>query len=482
MKMKTRKLLYRAVRLETVFIIIALLSLKILPSVDIPLFDLSYSLLHNENRQVMQEESAEKKSSNYFSGEYTANMMEVTVSPLQFLEEKTAPPMTVFSARFHRGDTLYDVLKKAGISSQKIYHISRSLKPVFNPKHCRPGDSIEVQKCADNEYIILKYVPTGLYYYLVEETGPGKFSARKEKIPGKNVLIGTKGEIKTSLYEAMKEAGLNNELIIRFADIFSWEIDFLTDPRKGDSFQIIRERYVDTQGKVLEEGRILAAQYVNRTDAHTAIFYQDRKGHQGYYDLDGNSVCRSFLRSPLNYTRISSHFSYRRFHPILKIYRPHLGIDYAAPTGTPVSSIGDGVVIFAGWKGDYGRYVKVKHINGYTTSYGHLSRFASGIKSGKKLIQGQVIGYVGATGLATGPHLDFRILKNGKYLNFLNLDLPRGTPVQSAYLNEFKKVKDLYVNYLQVLSRNGENTLVFFTEPLEEERSVSSSIRRSSIV
>jgi len=454
--MKMRNVLYRAVGLETIFIIIALVSLKISPSIDIPLFnffDLFYSLLHNENRQVIQD----------------------TLSPPQSLEEKVPTSVTIFSGKFHRGDTLYDMLKGAGISSQKIYHISRSLQPVFNPKYCRPGDSIEVQKCIDSEYITVKYIPTGLYYYLVEETESGNFLARKEKIPGKNVLTGTRGEIKTSLYEAMKEARLNDELIIRFADIFSWEIDFLADPRKGDSFQILWERYVDTQGKVLEEGKILAARYVNTTGAYTAVFYRDPEGHQGYYNLDGKSIYRSFLRSPLNYTRISSHFSYRRFHPILKIYRPHLGIDYAAPTGTPVSSIGDGVVVSTGWNKEYGRYVKIKHINGYVTSYGHLSRFVSGIRSGKRVIQGQVIGYVGATGLATGPHLDFRISKNGKRLNFLKLEFPRGTPVQSAYLNEFKRVKNVYTGYLQALSQNSENTLVLFTESLEEKKAASSS-------
>jgi len=270
----------------------------------------------------------------------------------------------------------------------------------------------------------------------------------------------------------MKKEGISNELILNFADIFSWEIDFLTDPRKGDSFQMIWERYISPEGNVLMEGRILAAQYVNQGKKYTAIFYQDPEGHRGYFTPDGKSLRKSFLRSPLHYRRISSYFSYRRFHPILKIYRPHLGIDYAAPTGTPVSSIGDGVVIFAGWNGGFGKQVKIKHPNGYITSYGHLSRIAKGVRRGKKVYQGQVIGYVGATGLATGPHLDFRISKNGRYYNFLKMRLPRAASVKEAYFDDFNKKKTLYVYYLDFLTKAKDKVVLL--EELPEEKELTS--------
>jgi len=383
-----------------------------------------------------------------------------------------AKTVTLFSGNVRRGDTLYDFLRKSNISSQKSYLILKHLRLVFNPKYCKPGDKLEVQK-NENGLVLFKYFPRGLKYYVVEEIKPDVFSARVEEIPKEKILIGAKGKISSSLYEAMKNEGLNNELIMKFADIFSWEIDFLTDPRKGDEFQLIWERYVDKNGKVLMDGKIVAAQYINRGKKHTAIHYSDPQGKGGYYTPEGKSLRKAFLRSPLHYRRISSYFSYRRFHPILKIYRPHLGIDYAAPTGTPVSTVADGTVIFVGWRGGYGRCVRIKHPGGYITSYGHLSRFARGIKKGKKVVQGQVIGYVGATGLATGPHLDFRITKNGRYLNFLKLKLPRASSVNSKYLQDFYKIRDFYVANLDFLAQSSQNMIVLSPESYKNREEVA---------
>jgi len=375
-----------------------------------------------------------------------------------------AEPVILFSGTIQRGDTLYDLLKRSGISSEKSHLILKSLKSIFNPRNCKPGGKLQLQRFTENDLIIFKYFPGGLNYYLVEEVKPGVFSVNIRELPRKKILVGAKGTIYSSLYEAMKDEGVNTELIMNFAEIFSWEIDFLTDPRRGDTFQLIWERYVDPEGKTLMEGRILTAQYVNKGREYIAIFYTDPEGNKDYYTPEGKSLRRSFLRSPLNYRRISSYFSYRRFHPILKIYRPHLGIDYAAPTGTPVSAVAEGTVIFAGWRGGLGKCVKIKHPGSFITSYGHLSRFARGIRRGKRVSQGQVIGYVGATGLATGPHLDFRITKNGRYLNFLRLKLPRATSVKSAYLEDFNKARDFYVHHLQLLSQTSQNILVFSPE------------------
>ncbi|MCD6406685.1 M23 family metallopeptidase [Candidatus Aerophobetes bacterium] len=425
---------------------------------------------HEDNHlQVYEDENLQKEkesSDSFWSKEQ--NILPTAESPSG--KEKISYKL-LFSATLRRNDTLYTCLKRKGISPQKIYLISKSLKSFLNPRNCRPGDRVELQE-KENGLMVLKYFPQGLNYYVVEEKEPGVFVAEKKEIPRKKVLIGAKGEVESSLYEAMKKEGISNELILNFADIFSWEIDFLTDPRKGDSFQMIWERYISPEGNVLMEGRILAAQYVNQGKKYTAIFYQDPEGHRGYFTPDGKSLRKSFLRSPLHYRRISSYFSYRRFHPILKIYRPHLGIDYAAPTGTPVSSIGDGVVIFAGWNGGFGKQVKIKHPNGYITSYGHLSRIARGVRRGKKVYQGQVIGYVGATGLATGPHLDFRISKNGRYYNFLKMRLPRAASVKEAYFDDFNKKKILYVYYLDFLTKAKDKVVLL--EELPEEKELTS--------
>jgi len=449
-----------------------LISLKILPFANsFPLIKpekIFSELSLNKNRKAKKVEETE------FSSEKSFQVSERNISQasMKIQAKKAQPdskPITLLSSTIRRGDTIYRLLRKAGVSPQKSYFLLKSLKKVFTPRDCKPGDRIKLLKSTEDGRIIFKYFPGGLNYYLVEEIQPNKFSVSVQKLVAEKILVGAKGKVYSSLYEAMRKEGIDTELILNFADIFSWEIDFLTDPRKGDSFKMIWERYIDPEGKILKEGKILAAQYINKGKEYTAIFYSDPEGHRGYFTPEGKSLRRSFLRSPLNYRRISSYFSYRRFHPILKVYRPHLGIDYAAPTGTPVSSIGDGEVIFAGWKGGFGKFVKIRHPNGYITSYGHLSRIARGIRRGKKVSQGQVIGYVGSTGLATGPHLDFRISKNGRYLNFLKLDFPRTTPVKSAYRNEFQEITRTCLYYLQVLSEASQNIFVFSENLFKDE-------------
>jgi len=366
----------------------------------------------------------------------------------------------LLSATIRHGENIYESLLSAGISSQKTYSIVQSLKFLFNPKKSKPGDLLKLKKHQDGR-LIFEYFPNSLEYYVVEESEKGTFSAYKKKIPIHKVLMGAKIKLQSSVYESMRKKGIEPGLIHRFADIFAWEIDFLTDPRKGDTFKLIWERHLSSEGKVLMEGRILAAQYINAGRVYTAMLFKDGENHSDYYTPEGKSLRRSFLRSPLNYRRISSGFSWNRLHPILRIYRPHLGIDYAAPVGTPVWTVADGTVIFIGWKGDYGKYIEIKHARGIITSYGHLSRYAKGIKKGKEVKQGQTIGYVGATGLATGPHLDFRITQNGRYVNFLKTKFPTAPSIDSKYLDEFKKISQKYLSYLSILNEFSENIYIF---------------------
>jgi murein DD-endopeptidase MepM/ murein hydrolase activator NlpD len=190
--------------------------------------------------------------------------------------------------------------------------------------------------------------------------------------------------------------------------------------------------------------------YFNEGEQHIAIGFEEPDGTMEYYDCDGNSVRRVFLKSPLNYRRISSYFTHRRFHPILKIYRPHYGVDYAAPIGTPVVAIGDGRVTHAGWNGGMGNFVEIRHNNIYTSCYGHLSRYGKGVRSGVRVTQGQVIGYVGSTGLSTGPHLDFRVKKYGSYVNPLTIDYPRGEPVGEERREAFFARRDLILKGLRL--------------------------------
>jgi murein DD-endopeptidase MepM/ murein hydrolase activator NlpD len=247
-----------------------------------------------------------------------------------------------------------------------------------------------------------------------------------------------RGAIKDSLYQSAVDENIDFELALALADIFAWDIDFFVDLRPGDHYAFLYDQHF-RDGKLVGNGRIAAAHFDNGSTRHRAYYYQAPGKRADYYDDQGNSLRKVFLKSPLRYTRISSGFSKRRLHPILKIYRPHPGVDYAAPTGTPVVAVGDGRVILRRWKKGYGRCIAIRHNSRYITSYGHLYRYASKIKVGSNVKQGEVIGYVGASGLATGSHLDFRMKKDGRFVNPLKNRLPAARPVPPNYLSDFKK-------------------------------------------
>jgi murein DD-endopeptidase MepM/ murein hydrolase activator NlpD len=368
----------------------------------------------------------------------------------------------LLSTTIRHRQTIYESLVSADISSQQTYSITQALKSIFNPRKSKPGDILKLKEYPDGR-LLFEYFPNSLKYYAVEESKEGVFSAYEREIPVHKVLMGAKASIQSSVYESMRKQKIEVDLIYRFADIFAWEIDFLTDTRKRDALRLIWEQHLSPEGKVVTQGRILAAQYINEGRTHTAIFFKDEENHSDYYTSEGKSLRRSFLRSPLNYRRISSGFSWNRLHPILRIYRPHLGIDYAAPTGTPVWTVAEGTITFVGWDGGNGRYIKIKHAQGITTSYGHLSRYAKGIRKGVKVKQGQTIGYVGSTGLSTGPHLDFRITQNGRYVNFLQTKFPTASSVKPEYFDEFERTSQKYLGYLSVLNEYSENIYLFPT-------------------
>ena len=269
------------------------------------------------------------------------------------------------------------------------------------------------------------------------------FTSRKVTFP---VTIKTGSlyiNITDNLSNAMPSAHREyHKLALKLSDIYAWDIDFSSDIRSGDSVRIIVEEL--WVGEVFKGyGDILAAEFVNNGKIHEAYRYEN-DGYADYYDSKGTSLKKALLRSPLKFKYISSGFSKRRFHPKLGVYRPHLAVDYAAPTGTPVSSAGSGTVQFAGYKGQNGRMVKIKHRGGYTTYYGHLSKIPKKIQKGVKVSQGDIIGYVGSTGLATGPHLDYRIKFNGRFVNPLKIKLPRGTSVPKKLMAEFRKIAESF--------------------------------------
>ena len=342
---------------------------------------------------------------------------------------------------------MYTALRKKGVEPKYILELSRSLKRLVNLRRVMPGGKYAFSCDSTGAIVWFRYMPD-LETEIVAERRGGKLEVTRRKLPLERVERSLAGAIGSSLYDAVLEAGGTPRLVWKFADIFQWEIDFHTEPRSGDRFAVVWEEY-RRDGRTVREGRILAAAYIGKVGEFWAVYYRDPRGHEDYYDLKGRSLRKAFLRSPLKYRRISSRFSRRRLHPILRRYMPHWGVDYAAPPGTPVHATADGVVLFRGYKGPNGNMVILGHRNGYRTYYLHLSRFARGIRRGRRVEQGQVIGYVGATGLATGPHLDYRVRRGRKFLNPLKLEASRAPSVPKRYLREFQAVRDRYKTKLE---------------------------------
>jgi len=374
--------------------------------------------------------------------------------PLLFLEEmasvETSPLIREVKGVIPSGSSLYDILVENGVSPSSVVELSRAFRGKINFRRLRPGEKYRFLVSQEGRLVEFEYHRSPEEVYLARKDGK-RWKVETVPVELEKLTVMVKGEIESSLYESVIKLGESPELAYLFADIFAWDIDFRTYPRKGDKFKILVDKYY-LDGRFLRYGTIKGAQYQRGNQIHTAILYEDPQGNCDYYTPEGRSLRRAFLKSPLKYTRISSGYSLRRFHPILHIWRPHRGIDYAAPYGTPVWAVADGVVIYRGWLGQAGRVVRIRHPNGYISSYGHLSRWARGIRKGVKVKQKQVIGYVGTSGLATGPHLDFRMKKNGRFVNPLRLPSPRGKRLPAKLMPEFERVK------AQVLAKlNGED-------------------------
>lgn len=350
------------------------------------------------------------------------------------------PRLVVSSFRVPRGMPFASALARMDVDPQTAAQIVSAARSVFNFRMFEAGNRLKIARTLFGQLTELRYQinPERILSVVRRD---GEFRAEVETIPTTVDTDAVAGRVEGSLFEAVTQAGESPELAMRIADIFSWDLDFYTDPRPGDTFRVVVEKKKVTTGQTIAYGKILAAEYVNGGRPYRAVLFHDPSGVPGYYTPDGKSLKKAFLHSPLKFAAvITSHFSYSRYHPILKIYRPHLGTDYAAPIGTPVQSIGDGRVIFAGRRGEDGNLVKIQHSNGYDTYYMHLSRILVG--EGQHVAQGQRIALVGMTGLATGPHLDFRIERHGQFLNFEHLPLPPSEPVARADMAEFTAVRD----------------------------------------
>ncbi len=252
------------------------------------------------------------------------------------------------------------------------------------------------------------------------------------------------GIVESNLYEAGERIGLSAYVINQLADIFEYDIDFAHELKKNDHFTILIEKYYK-ENNFVKFGKILLAKFYNNGKPYEAYWFAEQNIN-GYFNAKGQPLRKTFMRSPVSFQHITSKFSYGRLHPILKVRRPHLGIDYAAPVGTPIRAVGAGIIEYLGWKGGNGKFIKIRHNNMYSSSYSHLSRFNSNFHSGRRVNQGDVIGYVGSTGLATGPHLHFAFYKYDKYVNPLKLTFQVGTAVPAKYLEQFYAEKGKYLS------------------------------------
>ena len=345
-----------------------------------------------------------------------------------------------FEGQIQKNMTLSDVLTSYNLSQDMIQRLVVVTKPIYNLKTLIVGNRFELEKLPDGTLKTFTYAIDLNNYVEVSLTHEGYQAVMKPfKYETRPEIIS--GTIRSSLFQTMNDIDEGDQLAFDMAETFSYDIDFNTELQTGDHFKVaVEKQYLD--GKFVKYGQILAAEFNNKGKVHSAFPFSDAQGRSEYYDAQGRSLKRELLKSPIKFSRVSSKFTRLRFHPVLGVFRPHLGVDYAAATGTPVYAAGPGRVQFAGWKNGFGKSIQLSHGSEFCTMYGHLSRFAADIRNGASVKQGQIIGYVGATGLATGPHLDYRITRRGAFVNPLSLKFQPSVPLKPEYLAAFQAKRE----------------------------------------
>jgi murein DD-endopeptidase MepM/ murein hydrolase activator NlpD len=363
-------------------------------------------------------------------------------------EHRREETMLPTESKISHGENFVAALQHFGLSAEDAAGASAAAQRAFNLRQVRAGNSITVSRSVEGELREIDYRIDSDRMLKIVPTDDNSFAAEVKAIPSKTEVTTVTGQISDSLFNAVARTGESPELTLRLAQIFAYDLDFYTDPRKGDTFRIVLEKKKYANGLTAGYGKILAAEYHNGGKKYQALLFHDEAWHPGYYSADGKSLQKSFLHSPLKFSAtVTSHFSKSRYHPILKLFRPHMGTDYGAPVGTPVQSIGSGRVEFAGRKGGEGNMVQIAHSDGYETMYLHLSRMF--VRQGERVEIGKTIGLVGSTGLSTGPHLDFRILQRGQYKNFEKLGLPPSDPIAKKSWPEFALVRQQWLPLLE---------------------------------
>ncbi len=367
------------------------------------------------------------------------------------LDKNIATPLTTNTKTVivKSGDSLSAIFNRLSLSAGTLHQIINSSKQAKKLTRIKPGQKLVIHYDDKDKFQSLSYALDRVDTLIISrENAQSTFTSH---IDSKEIEIRQQfatGTIKNSLFAAGNKAGLNSSMIMKLAQLFGWDIDFALDIRKGDAFTVLfEEKYIND--KKIGYGNIISAEFVNRGKTFKAIRYTDASGHTDYYSEKGLSMRKAFLRTPVQFSRISSRFSKGRKHPVLNRIRAHKGVDYAASRGTPIKSVGDGKVIFKGRKGGYGRVIILQHGSKYTTLYAHMNSYNRNIKRGGRIKQGQIIGYVGSSGLATGPHLHYEFRINGVHRNPLTVPLPSASPIARKYRADFQNTADTLISQLK---------------------------------
>ncbi len=339
--------------------------------------------------------------------------------------------------RIQRNDSVASLLARLKISNQEMTNFLHDARNIKIMRRLVPGKTIHAQTTAAGELLTLRYFPSRSEQLLIKKID-GIFKVAKLPVKRETHIQMKSGVIKSSLFAATDGANVPDSVAIQIAEIFASDIDFHRDLRKEDRFKVVYESHYSS-GEPTGTGRVLAVEFVNKGKPYQAVYFEANDKERGYYTPEGKNLRREFLRSPLKFSRISSGFSRSRYHPILKKRRAHKGVDYAAPRGTPVRATANGTVAVSTRQGGYGKLIILKHRRRYSTAYAHLSAFAKGLRKGKRVNQGDIIGYVGSTGMATGPHLHYEFRINGVQRNPRRVVMPAAIPLSSKNIPAFKK-------------------------------------------
>lgn len=366
--------------------------------------------------------------------------------PSEAIEQGSTDALTIVTrGKIKRGESLGSSMRRQGIKPSTVHLIAKEMRKVFDFRRSRPGDLYRLGQDSGGRVLDFRYSQSEEESYYLSWNGT-RYTVKKEAAELRPQIAKIAGIVDSSFYGAVLALGEQSALAADFTNILAWDIDFSRSVHPGDEFQILYERLyrrnADGKEVYVRPGRILAGRYDGKAGEHTVVYFEGEDGHGAYFRPDGTSIERAFLAAPLEFSRITSRFTWARKHPILKVTRPHPGIDYAASHGTKVWAVADGVVEYKARAGASGNLIRIRHQNGMTSHYAHLSGFAKGLKVGDRVEQRQVIGYVGTTGLSTGPHVCFRVKHDGKYVDPMKISSPAGAPVEPDQLALFRTVRD----------------------------------------